>query len=104
MLTRMPAANTVLLAATVWCLLFVFWRSPCRYVKGSSSKPIRPHQPSGVLGFSQKCTDYGTKEDLANLMVMSAKPGDIVCHDSKMLHMAGNNSTKHRQRRAVYAA
>lgn len=54
-----------------------------------------------MLGFSQKCTDYGTKQDLKNLMVMKAKPGDIVCHDSRMLHMAGPNITPSRQRRAV---
>ena len=32
---------------------------------------------------------------------MIAAAGDIVCHDSIMLHMAGRNSTLTRQRRAV---
>ena len=31
---------------------------------------------------------------MKNLMVMKAKPGDIVCHDSKMLHMAGARATQ----------
>jgi ectoine hydroxylase-related dioxygenase (phytanoyl-CoA dioxygenase family) len=71
------------------------------YIKGSSKGPIRPHQPSGVLGFSQKCTDFGTAADMAAVKVMAAAPGDLVAHDSKMLHMAGSNTTKRRSRRAV---
>lgn len=31
---------------------------PFRYVKDSHKQGMRTHQVSGVLGFSQKCTDY----------------------------------------------
>lgn len=71
------------------------------YVKGSGGGPIRPHQPSGILGFSQKCTDYGTPNDLANEIVMAADPGDMVAHNSVMLHRTGANTSTTRQRRAI---
>lgn len=71
------------------------------YVRGSSAKGLRPHQASGVLGFSQKCTDYGTKADLKAELAMVASPGDLVAHDSMMLHRAGPNTTKGKSRRAV---
>jgi ectoine hydroxylase-related dioxygenase (phytanoyl-CoA dioxygenase family) len=68
------------------------------YVKGSGVGPLRPHQPSGILGFSQKCTDYGSPEDLKKEMVMAAKAGDVIAHNSAMMHRTGaNTSTRHRR-------
>lgn len=63
------------------------------YVKGSADRGMRPHEPSGVLGFSQRCSDYGTQEDVDNEIEMRAAPGDLVCHSSLMLHRAGANVT-----------
>jgi phytanoyl-CoA hydroxylase len=71
------------------------------YVKGSADRGMRPHEASGLLGFSQKCSDYGTEEDLKNEMPMRAAPGDVVVHHSLMLHRAGPNVTAARPRRAL---
>lgn len=71
------------------------------YSRGSHKKGMRNHQASGVLGFSQKCTDYGTNSDLKAEKVMSAKPGEMVAHNSFMLHRANANTSKTRQRRAI---
>ena len=71
------------------------------YVRGSKERGMRPHEASGLLGFSQKCSDYGTAEDLANEMPMRASPGDVVGHHSLMLHRAGANVTADRPRRAL---
>ena len=54
-----------------------------------------------MLGFSQKCSDYGTAEDLANELVVPASPGDLIAHNSLVLHRAGANTTRDRQRRAI---
>ena len=62
---------------------------------------LRPHEKSGVLGFSQRCTDYGTPDDLANETPMIASVGDVIAHSSLVLHRAGRNTTSDRERRAI---
>lgn len=71
------------------------------YVRGSAGRGLRPHEPSGTLGFSQRCSDYGTAEDLEQEMPMRAAPGDVVAHHSLMLHRAGANVTVDKPRRAL---
>ena len=46
-------------------------------------------------------TDYGTEADVLAEKVMAAKPGDLVAHNSAMLHRAGPNQSEDRQRRAI---
>ncbi len=73
------------------------------YVKGSStSGEIRPHEKSNVLGFSQQIVGYPYEGDLEREVAMEALPGDLVIHDSKMIHRANANSTKG-PRRAIGA-
>eukprot|EP00039_Didymoeca_costata_P025885 m.14460 g.14460 ORF g.14460 m.14460 type:complete len:267 (-) comp5104_c0_seq1:997-1797(-) len=90
-------------AITMWLSLdFATEENGCLvYVKESGFKGMRQHQASGILGFSQKCTDYGTAEDLQNEVVMTANPGDLVAHNSFVLHRAGANTTNDKQRRAL---
>jgi phytanoyl-CoA hydroxylase len=71
-------------AVTMWLALDpADERNGCLvYVKESGLKPMRPHEVSGVLGFSQRCSDYGTPEDLANELALPASPGGWLTHAS----------------------
>jgi phytanoyl-CoA hydroxylase len=67
-----------------------------RYVPGSHRRDMRPHRPSGVLGFSQGIVDYGD-EDFATEVPMVAQPGDVIAHHCLTIHRAdGNPSDRHR--------
>lgn len=72
------------------------------YVRGSHKHAeFRPHARSGVLGFSQGMTDFGTDEDKANTVKFPCPPGTLLMHDSKTIHWAGPNRSKTRSRRAL---
>jgi ectoine hydroxylase-related dioxygenase (phytanoyl-CoA dioxygenase family) len=71
------------------------------YIPGSHLQGLRPHQFSGILGFSQKCSDFGTRPEDAHCVAMQAVPGDLLAHHSLTMHGAGANTTADRQRRAL---
>ena len=50
-----------------------------RYVSGAHKRPIRPHGPTEIFGFSQGVTDYG-EADYAGEVPVPAEPGDVVIH------------------------
>ena len=72
-----------------------------RFVRGSHLKGLRPHGPTGTLGFSQGMTDFGTAEDDAEEQVMPASPGDLLAHHALTIHRADGNSSSTRSRRAL---
>ncbi|WDR02605.1 phytanoyl-CoA dioxygenase family protein [Devosia algicola] len=72
------------------------------YVRGShKADAFRPHGRSGVLGFSQGITDFGTDDDKANTVKFPGGAGTFLLHDSKIIHWAGANRSKTRSRRAL---
>lgn len=72
------------------------------YVRGSHrGEGFRPHGRSGVLGFSQGMTDFGTPEDRANTVAFPGGPGTFLMHDAKTVHWAGANTSPTRSRRAL---
>jgi phytanoyl-CoA hydroxylase len=71
------------------------------YVRGSNRRGMRPHEKSGVLGFSQKMSDYGRPEDLENNVMVPAQPGDLLVHHALTIHSAGGNRSAGRQRRSL---
>ena len=71
-----------------------------RYVTGSHLQPMRPHQKTKVLGFSQGITDFGTPEDLKNEVAITAQPGDLLIHHCMTIHRADPNRSN-RTRRAI---
>ena len=72
-----------------------------RYVSGSHRDGLRPHGPTGTLGFSQGVTDFGRPEDLSREEVVHAAPGDLLVHDSMTIHRAEGNTSASRNRRAL---
>ncbi len=70
-----------------------------RYVPGSHRGPVRPHARSQVLGFSQGITDYGA-EDAAREVAIHLEPGDVAAHHGNLIHLAGENRSRTRHRRA----
>lgn len=70
-----------------------------RYVPGSHLVPIRPHNRSNVLGFSQGITDYGDADRAAEARIHLA-PGDVVAHHGNTIHRADANRSPIRNRRA----
>lgn len=72
-----------------------------RYVKGSHLGGMRPHGRSGVLGFSQGMTDFGTAGDLSREVWFPTGPGDLLVHHSLTIHRADGNRTADRSRRAL---
>ncbi len=90
-------------ALTMWMALEeVDEENGCvRYVRGSHLKGLRPHGPTGTLGFSQGMTDFGTAEDDAEEQVMPASPGDLLAHHALTIHRADGNSSSTRSRRAL---
>jgi phytanoyl-CoA hydroxylase len=89
-------------ALTLWLALDrVDTENGCvRYVPGSHLKPMRPHQRTKVLGFSQGITDFGTPDDLKNEVAMTAQPGDLLAHHCMTIHRADPNRSD-RTRRAI---
>ncbi len=69
-----------------------------RYVAGSHLRGIRPHARTGVLGFSQGITDYGS-DDLAREVPIHLQPGDAVVHHGNTIHRAEPNRSPTRHRR-----
>ena len=72
-----------------------------KYVRGSHRSGMRPHGRTETLGFSQGITDFGNKEDQADLVNMPAKPGDLLIHHSLTVHLAGANQSETRSRKAL---
>lgn len=72
------------------------------YVRGSHrADNFRDHGRSGVLGFSQGMTDFGTEDDEANTVSFPGEEGTFLLHDSKTIHWAGANRSNNRSRRAL---
>jgi phytanoyl-CoA hydroxylase len=72
------------------------------YVRGSHKQDdFRPHGQTGVLGFSQGMTDFGTDSDHANTIAFPGSTGTFLMHDAKTVHWAGPNKSKTRSRRAL---
>jgi phytanoyl-CoA hydroxylase len=86
---------------TIWMALdAVDEENACmRYVPGSHRAPVRPHGRSSVLGFSQGITDY-TADDAAREVAICLAPGDVTAHHGNLIHLAGANRSRTRQRRA----
>lgn len=70
-----------------------------RYVRGSHLRPIRLHNRSNILGFSQGITDYGLADEALEERV-HLQPGDIVAHHGNTIHRADANASPTRNRRA----
>ena len=89
-------------AATLWLALdMVDEENGCvRYVRGSQSEGLRPHQATGTLGFSQGVSDY-EEADEASEVVCPAEPGDLLAHHALTIHRAGGNASATRERRAL---
>jgi len=68
------------------------------YSRGSHLKGIRPHQPSGKLGFSQGIGDFDP--NVEDAVPIELNVGDAVCHHSATVHWTGVNTTS-RHRRAL---
>jgi len=62
---------------------------------------FRSHGPTGVLGFSQGMTDFGTPEDRTKTVAVPAQPGTLLIHHAKTVHWAGANTSPTRSRRAL---
>lgn len=90
-------------AVTMWLALEpVDEANGCvRYVRGSHLRGLRPHGRTGVLGFSQGMTDFGTPEDLENEVYFPTQPGDLLVHHSLTIHRADGNASETRTRRAL---
>ena len=72
-----------------------------RYIRGSHLRGMRPHGPTGTLGFSQGMTDFGSEADQANEEIMPASPGDLFAHHALTIHRADKNASETRTRRAI---
>ena len=67
-----------------------------RYVPGSHRREMRPHRPSGVLGFSQGITAYGA-DDFAAEVPIVVEPGDLIAHHCLTIPRAdANPGDRHR--------
>ena len=90
-------------ALTLWLALdFADEGNGCvRYVRASHRKGMRPHELTETLGFSQGISDFGTSEDEANEVAVSAAPGDLLAHHALTIHRAGGNGSETRNRRAL---
>lgn len=86
------------LAITLWLALDdMDEENGCiRYLPGSHREPMRPHQPSTVIGFSQGIADYGVA-DRRREEVLHARPGDLICHHSMTIHRADANPSDRRR-------
>ncbi|MCJ8323639.1 MAG: phytanoyl-CoA dioxygenase family protein [Rhizobiales bacterium] len=72
------------------------------YVNGSHNKQeFRKHGQTGVLGFSQGITDFGTADDLANEVSFPGQAGTFLMHHARTIHWAGANKSLTRSRRAL---
>ena len=72
------------------------------YVRGSHKLDgFRDHGQTGVLGFSQGITDFGTAVDKAGTVSFPGGAGTFLMHDAKTIHWAGANTSQTRTRRAL---
>ena len=72
------------------------------YVRGSQkAEGFRNHAPTGVLGFSQGITDFGTQADRAETVAEPGGAGAFLLHHAKTIHWAGANTSPTRSRRAL---
>ena len=72
------------------------------YIRGSHLETsFRPHGRTGVLGFSQGITDFGTTHDRANEVSFPGPAGTFLMHHAKTIHWAGANRSSTRSRRAL---
>ncbi|OED41332.1 phytanoyl-CoA dioxygenase [Chromatiales bacterium (ex Bugula neritina AB1)] len=72
------------------------------YVRGSHhSTQLRPHGKTGVLGFSQGITDFGTPTDNNNSVCLPGPAGTFLMHHARTIHFAGANQSLDRSRRAL---
>ena len=70
-----------------------------RYVPGSHLVPIRPHNRTKTLGFSQGISDY-SDADRAREIAVHAQPGDMLIHHGNTIHRADANRSTTRHRRS----
>lgn len=70
-----------------------------RYIPQSHSRGLRPHAQTEVIGFSQGISDYGPKDEAAEVLI-ELEPGDLVCHHGELVHRAGANRSQTLSRRA----
>ena len=72
------------------------------YVRGShKAEGFRNHGQTGVLGFSQGMTDFGTMADQQGTVAFPGKAGTFLMHDARTIHWAGANTSPTRSRRAL---
>lgn len=72
------------------------------YVSGSNrTEEFRLHGFTGVLGFSQGMTDFGTSEDVAGTVACPGQAGTFLMHHARTIHWAGANTSATRSRRAL---
>lgn len=72
------------------------------YVRGSHAQEgFRDHGQTGVLGFSQGMTDFGTDQDKAQTVAFPGAAGTFLMHHAKTIHWAGANQSATRSRRAL---
>lgn len=72
------------------------------YVRGShKASGFRPHGFTGVLGFSQGMTDFGTEADRDDTVACPGGPGTFLLHHARTIHWAGPNRSPTRSRRAL---
>ncbi len=73
-----------------------------KYVRGShKNETFRPHASSGVLGFSQGITDFGTDNDKRNTVEFAGEAGTFLMHDSRTIHWTEANRSQTRSRKAL---
>jgi len=73
-----------------------------RYVRGShKSDTFRPHGYTGLIGFSQGITDFGTDEDKRNTVSVAGDAGTFLMHHARTIHYAEANKSTTRSRRAL---
>ncbi|MDG2221167.1 MAG: phytanoyl-CoA dioxygenase family protein [Rubripirellula sp.] len=91
------------LALTMWLALDeVDEENGCvRYIPGSHRQPLRLHQRTGTLGFSQGITDYPLAGESDREVPVRARPGDLLVHDAMTIHRADGNRSSKRTRRAL---
>ncbi|MEE2935660.1 MAG: phytanoyl-CoA dioxygenase family protein [Planctomycetota bacterium] len=91
------------MAVTMWLALDeVDEENGCvRYIPGSHRQPLRSHQRTGTLGFSQGITDYPLAGETEREVPLCARPGDLLVHDAMTIHRADGNRSSTRNRRAL---
>lgn len=72
------------------------------YIRGSHlGTSFRPHGRTGLLGFSQGITDFGTADDCANEISFPGPAGTFLMHHARTIHWAGANRSTTRSRQAL---